>query len=150
MPNSHNPQAYKGHIQYVNNLGRFVGAFEDVINKRITSEKKFKEKFPQTYLIYYKEIKKYVGHSTIDTIPSVLQRRMGVTLVYNGSNCLVYELCRHIRNSFCHMLLEVDGNVICVIDKSKGNRFSSKGTLTKKTFLNFVKSLVQEYESSFN
>ena len=139
------PQLYKGHKSYINYLGRFVAVFEDVINKQMTSEQQFKNEFPQSFLTFQNRIKKNVGHATRDNLSKVLNRK-NITLAYNGNNCLVYELCRHIRNSFCHLMLEVDGNKMKIIDKYR-NKLSSDGWIDKDTFLSFIKSVVNEYEN---
>ena len=139
---------YKGHKPYITYLGKFVAIFEEVVNKQLTAERDFKIKYPHSYQIFDKQIRKNVGHATIDTIPKKLTR-VNITLVYNGSNCLIYELCRHIRNSFCHMLLEIDSidsNTIKIIDKSR-NKISSNGSIDKSVFLSFIKTIVEEYEN---
>ena len=141
------PQPYRGHKSYINFLGRFVGVFEDIINKQLTAETEIKKRFPNSANYFNNNIRRHVGHSTSDKMDKVLNRK-GITLAYNGSNCLLYELCRHIRNSYCHMLLEVDGDILKVHDKSKG-KITSRGYLLKETFLDFVKSMVNEYENSF-
>lgn len=143
------PKPYRGHQSYVNYLGRFVGVFEDVINKQRTSEREFKKLFPSSYRLFKSEIKNHVGHSTSGTLDEVLKREM-VSLAYNGSNCLIYELCRHIRNSYCHLLWEIDEDEdkLRVIDKSRG-KTTSKGSLSKKALVDFVKTIVNEYENLF-
>ncbi len=143
--NSHRP--YRGHQSYINYLGRYVGVFEDVINKKLTSVVGFKKCFPESVHSFDKEIKKHVGHSTSEKMEKTL-KRTGITLAFNGSNCLLYELCRHIRNSYCHLLLEIDGDKLKVIDKSRG-KITSTGYLPKKVLIDFVKSIVNEYENSF-
>ena len=129
-------------------MGKFVAAFEDAINKQLTAEMNLKNHFPQSYGIFRSEIKKYVGHSTIDDISKTLGKRE-VTLAYNGGNCLVYELCRHLRNSFCHLLLEISEDMVIVRDKSRGSKLSSDGCLNKDTLIRFIKSVITEYEESF-
>ena len=46
------------------------------------------------------------------------------------------------------MLLEVDGDTLKVIDKSRG-KLTSDGWLPKKNLLVFIKLIVEEYEESF-
>ena len=133
---------YKGHKAYINYLGKYVAIFEEIIKNQITSDNAIKRQFPDSYKIYNAKIKKHVGHATIRKINTVLHRN-GITLAYNGSNCLIYELCRHIRNSFCHQLLEVSGDKLYVYDKHNRN-FSSN-----KTLIEFIKSIVKEYENQY-
>ena len=54
------------------------------------------------------------------------------------------------RNSYCHLLLEIDEDEdkLRVIDKSRG-KTTSKGTLSKKALVDFVKTIVNEYENLF-
>ena len=140
-------KAYRGHLSYVSYLGKYVGVFEDSINKQLTAEVELKKKYPNSACYFRNNIKRLVGHSTSEKLEKTLKGRK-ITLAYNGSNCLMYELCRHIRNSYCHMLLEIDGDKLKIVDKSRG-KLTSSGYLLKDILVDFIKMIVNEYENSF-
>ncbi len=137
---------YNGHQSYLIILAKFVAIFELCISKRIVREKDFIIKFPNSYDVFKKDIKKKVGFASLNKQEVVLGRK-GVSLAYNKTSCLVYDLCRHIRNSFCHMLIQIDEqtNNIYIYDQYRGMS-TSKGWLLKKDFLNFIKTLISAYE----
>lgn len=137
---------YKGHKQYINSLGRFCAVFEIAIRNRITGDKQFALAYPQSYAVF-KTFKQSLGHAKASEIDNVLSTRRNVTLAYCGNNSLVYELCRHVRNSVCHMLLKVEDDNLYIYDKSFG-KTTCKGYIQKKKVLSFINSIVREYEQS--
>lgn len=135
---------YNGHKSYITDLGKFCAIFELEIKNRITGDQQFALTYPETYT-KFKAFKNNLGHAKTNDINDVINRRKGITLAYSGSNSLAYELCRHIRNSVCHMLPSVERDKILINDKYRG-RISCKGSINKRLFLDFIRSLIREYE----
>ena len=138
---------YKGHGSYLTEVAKFCAIYELEINRRTIREKEFSIAFPRCFSRFKQTIKKHIATASSEEIPKVLTKKH-ITLAFNVSSCQIYDLCRHIRNSFSHMLLEIDTNDrILIIDKYHLKQTSS-GSLNKSEFLEFIRCLIVDYETS--
>lgn len=96
------------------------------------------------------KIKKYVQRSDIKSIEQSLDFTScssNKTLLLTCSSSLFVDVCRHLRNSFCHSLLTKEGDVIYIRDFYNSKRiYSSNGYLPYNDLKEFVTILIENYE----
>lgn len=142
-PRKNNNDKYNGLKSDLNLLAKFVYLYESKI-KRYSTEKEFKTNFPNAFYVYKYELDKRIRPATKKDIQS-LSPNDTITLYITSGRYKVYDLCRHLRNSFSHALLEKEGKELKIIDKS-GSCNTSIGYLQYKFIVDFLKEIIAVYE----
>ena len=128
-------------------FAKFVIVYEEKIAK-LRNYTDFKVEFPRTSKIFDNKIHhcvKYVKCCDMKNIKTYAK----YTLFFAKKNYQVADLCRHLRNSFAHALIETDGMKLFITDVNNKKQTSSSGYLDKSLIISFLTELINEYEESF-
>lgn len=96
------------------------------------------------------KIKKYVQRTDIKNIEQGIDFTSctsNKTLFLTCYSSLFVDVCRHLRNSFCHSLLTKNKDIIFIRDFYKHKRmYSSNGYLPYNDLKEFISILIEDYE----
>ena len=146
-----NDKKYNGLVKDMNSFAKFIYIYESQI-KALNSFDDFSHHFSEASNIFIHSIRHYIRYASIDDLNNkkekVLVEKGKQTLFFTKSKVQVIDFCRHLRNSFCHALLNKDANALSVPD-CKGKTVTSKGHIEYSLIKKFIAALVHEYESKY-
>lgn len=139
---------YCGLKDVLGEFAKFVIIYEEEIVK-LRKYSAFKEKFPRASKIFEKEIHYNVKYAKCCDIGNI-KVHAKYTLFFAKNNYQVADLCRHLRNSFAHALMEIDDEKLFIKDVNNKKQTTSSGYLDKSLLISFLTELIKEYEEYFN
>lgn len=139
---------YNGISNDLKTYAQFVYIYENRI-KNFNRESDFIE-FSENAFNEFKNIRKSIKYLKIDEI--LKQNNFAqYTLFFTKSKTQVLDFCRHLRNAFCHTLLEKNQpkkGFLTIEDKRYG-KYSCIGYLEYELVKRFMLELIKRYESDF-
>lgn len=140
---------YNGLESDYKTFAKFVYIFETQI-RLYNSLSEFSIKFHRTADYFYRSVQKYILYTSIDKINGIgeLVKKGKQTLFFTKSKYQLYDFCRHLRNSFCHALIQRNETVLSVPDMKGKKILTSKGSIEYPIAVEFFRTLIAEYESN--
>ena len=135
---------YNGLNDDLNSLAKFVYIYADEIQS-LKKEKEFGSKYPNAYKVFKNKLQRNMKFATCKEIANLKEEKKH-TLFFTGSKAQTIELCRHLRNSFSHGLLNNQSSQLMIFDKDKGS-YTSKGYLNCNDVKEFIEGIIKDYES---
>lgn len=139
---------YNGVYNDLKLFAQFVYIYENKI-KYFNRESDFKV-FSKNAFYEFKIIRKSIKYLKIDEI-SKQYNSTQKTLFFTKSKTKVLDFCRHLRNAFCHALLEKNQpkNGFLTIEDKRYGKYSCIGYLEYELVKRFMLELINRYESDF-
>ena len=136
---------YNGVYNDLKLFAQFVYIYENKI-KYFNRESDFTE-FSENAFYEFKKIRNKIKYSKKGDILKQKDSSK-YTLFFTKSNTQVLDFCRHLRNAFCHALIEKQSKFIYIKDINRGG-YSCCGFLEYKPIKQFMIELKMRYESDF-
>lgn len=144
---------YNGLKSDYNTLAKFVYIYEKEI-KGLNSESQFSQKYSQAFCVFKNKLKENIKNATQEELIQEVEESKKHTLYFTKYKFQVWDLCRHLRNSISHAIIEKGEiekrkKIIKIPDKYRG-KFTSKGYLDYSSIKEFIVKLENEYEEKEN
>ena len=106
----------------------------------------FSARYNKSYEISLKnKLKNHIKYARRKEILNLIDRER-YTLHMTKQKFLIWDLCRHIRNSFAHALIFIDKDKLMITDKHCG-RLTTSGYLNYKHVKEFIVMIINEHEN---
>lgn len=144
---------YNGLKSDYNALAKFVYIYEKEI-KNLNSESQFSQKYPQAFNVFKHHLKGSIKYATQEDLNQEVEDSKKYTLYFTKHKFQVWDLCRHLRNSISHAIIEKGEmekrkKIIIILDKYRG-KVTSKGYLDYSSIKEFVIEMIKKYEEKEN
>ena len=131
----------------LNCLAKFVYIYETSIKNMEGGLKTFSRKYGKAYNVFIKnKLNKKIKYATTKEI-TLLTGKEKYTFHMTKSRYQIWDLCRHLRNSFAHGLLSISEDHIEIADK-RLKCFTAIGCLEYDSLKEFIVEIIKEYESN--
>ena len=138
---------YNGLKDDLNSLAKFVYIYETEIKNMPGGLKDFSHRHIEAYNIFMKKkLNRKMKYATTKEIVSLTGSEK-FTFHMTKHRFQIWDLCRHLRNSFAHGLLSISENHIEIADKHLG-RITAVGYLDYASVKEFVIGIINEYENN--
>ena len=136
---------YNGLKNDLNSFAKFIFIYETEI-KYISGLPEFSYKFAKSYNTFLKNKKKLkIKYATIKEIKDLTDNQK-YTFYMTKHKFQIWDLCRHIRNSFSHAKLLINQTDFIIKDM-KNKDITAIGTLNYKLIKEFIIEIINEYEN---
>jgi hypothetical protein len=140
---------YNGLKEKLELFAKYVFIYENVI-KMQNSNQSFRDTFPSAFAIYEKRMKSIIFETNIKEINKNLfnqtkfyQKEFAQTKPKSNR---LSSFCFHLRNSFSHGLLNINGERYNIIDQNRYNKESAFGELDITLVDEFLDMIIKDYE----
>lgn len=144
---------YNGLKSDYNTLAKFVYIYEKEI-KNLNTESQFSQKYSQAFYVFKHHLKGSIKYATLEELSQDVANSKKYTLYYTKHKFQVWDLCRHLRNSISHAIIEKGEmekrkKIIIILDKYRG-KVTSKGYLDYSSIKEFIVEMIKKYEEKEN
>ena len=137
---------YNGLNDDLKSFAQFVYIYETNIKNMQGGLNEFSHKYSRAYNMFVKnKLNKKIKYATTKEIASLKDEKK-YPFYMTKQRFQVWDMCRHLRNSFAHANLRVSGNTIVVTDK-RLKRLTATGFLDYSSVKEFIVAIIKEYEN---
>lgn len=123
---------------------KLASIYEEKI-KSINTDKEFIKIFPRTAEFFKNKFPKgFTKSRKIDEIGTSIPPENTMYMTIYKSHMLSFF--RHVRNSYCHYLLEKDNNFYIIIDHDNNHRATARGKISASLLKELIEQLDLEYK----
>lgn len=138
---------YNGLKDDLNSLAKFVYIYETKLKNMSGGLDAFSREYSKAYNTFVKnKLSRKIKYATTKEIASLTGNEK-YTFYMTKHRFQIWDMCRHLRNSFSHGLLNVSENHVIITDKHL-KRLTATGFLDYISVKEFIVEIIKEYESN--